>query len=141
MYHVLPQSLRSKVCRHFPAINQKQLERFLSVRTKYRNVCVHSDRLFTYKTIDQILDTSLHEKLKIPKQGSQYIYGKQDLFAIVIAFRYLLPTEDFINFKKKLVQEIRKLNKELLHITESELLEQMGFPANWENITRYRLIP
>ena len=104
-------------------------------------MCAHSDRLFTYKTIDQILDTSLHEKLKIPKQGNQYIYGKQDLFAIVIAFRYLLPKEDFINFKKKLVREIGKLNKELLHITESELLEQMGFPANWKNITRYRLIP
>lgn len=141
MYNVLPQSLRSKVCRHFPAIHQKQLERFLSVLTKYRNVCAHGDRLFTYKTVDQILDTPLHEKLKIPKRGNQYIYGKQDLFAIVIAFRYLLPKEDFINFKKKLVREIEKLNKELLHITESELLEQMGFPANWENITRYRLIP
>lgn len=31
MYNVLPQSLRSKICRHFPPINQRQLERFLSV--------------------------------------------------------------------------------------------------------------
>lgn len=139
MYHVLPHSLRSKVCRHFPSINQKQLERFLSVLTKYRNVCAHGDRLFTYKTIDQISDTPLHSKLQIPKHGNQYIYGKQDLFAVVIAFRYLLAKEDFTNFKRKLIREISKLNKKLRHITETELLEQMGFPKNWKNITYYKL--
>ena len=46
MYNVLAQSLRSKICRHFPNVNQRQLERFLSVLTKYRNVCAHGDRLF-----------------------------------------------------------------------------------------------
>lgn len=30
--------------------------------------------------------------------------------------------------------------KELIHITNSELLEQMGFPPNWKNITRYQLL-
>ncbi len=141
MYSVLPQPLRSKVCRHFPSVNQRQLERFLSVLTKYRNVCAHSDRLFTYKTIDQILDTPLHAKLEIPKQGNQYMYGKQDLFAVVIAFRYLLPKEDFSDFKRKLIREIGKLSQKLVHITEKELLEQMGFPEKWRNITRYRLMP
>ena len=95
MYKVLPQPLRSKICRHFPAVHQKQLERFLSVLTKYRNVCAHNDRLFTYRTVDQILDTSLHAKMALPKRGNQYMYGKQDLFAVVIAFRYLLPKENF----------------------------------------------
>ncbi|ANU50329.2 abortive phage resistance protein [Enterocloster clostridioformis] len=141
MYNVLPQSLRSKVCRHFPAVNQRQLERYLSVLTKYRNVCAHSERLFTYKTVDQILDTPLHAKLDIQKKGNQYIYGKQDLFAVVIAFRYLLPKEDFTNFKRSLVLKTGKLNKKLVHITESELLEQMGFPDSWKNITRYPLTP
>ena len=141
MFNVLPQSLRSKVCRHFPAVNQRQLERYLSVLTKYRNVCAHGDRLFTFKTVDQILDTPLHAKLKIRKKGNQYIYGKQDLFAVVVAFRYLLPKEDFSDFKNNLVLKIGKLNKKLIQITESELLEQMGFPDNWKNITRYHLIP
>lgn len=48
MYTVLPQSLRAKICKHFPSVNQRQLERYLSVLTKYRNVCAHGDRLFTY---------------------------------------------------------------------------------------------
>jgi len=107
MYKVLPQSLRTKVC----------------------------------KTVDQLLDTPLHARLSIPKQGNQYIYGKQDLFAVVIGFRYLLSKEEFAVFKKRLVLEIGRLNKNLAHITESELFEQMGFPPNWKNITRYRLTP
>jgi len=141
IYKVLPQSLRTKVCKHFHSVNQRQLERFLSVLTKYRNACAHGDRLFTYKTVDQLLDTPLHARLSIPKQGNQYIYGKQDLFAVVIAFRYLLPKEEFAAFKKRLALETGRINKNLVHITESELFEQMGFPPNWKSITRYRLTP
>jgi len=48
----------------------------------------------------------------------------------VIAFRYLLPKEDFMNFKRKLTAEITKATKNLVHITETELLEHMGFPDN-----------
>lgn len=136
MYNVLSQSLRSKICRHFPNVNQRQLERYLSVLTKYRNVCAHGDRLFAYKTIDQILDTPLHAKLRIQKKGNQYIYGKQDLFAVVIAFRYLLPKEDFSTFKRNLAMQIKYLDKKMARITEAELLKQMGFPDNWKNITR-----
>ena len=141
MYNVLEQSLRSKICRHFPNINQRQLERFLSVLAKYRNVCAHGDRLFSYRTVDQILDTPLHAKLCIPQQGNQYICGKQDLFAVVIAFRYLLPKEDFLEFKRKLTLEISSVNKNLIHIAGNELLAHMGFPPNWKNITRYQLTP
>lgn len=137
MYHILPQSIRSKVCRHFPSVNQKQLDRFLSVLTKYRNVCAHSDRLFTYKTIDQIPDTSLHMKLEIPKQGNQYTYGKQDLFSVVIAFYYLLSKKDSIDFIKRLHSEMKTASEKIIHITNSELLCQMGFPNNWESIINF----
>lgn len=139
MYKVLPQPLRSKICRHFPAVHQKQLERFLSVLTKYRNVCAHNDRLFTYRTVDQILDTPLHAKMVLPKRGNQYMYGKQDLFAVAIAFRYLLPKENFITFQTKLAAELLKINSQLIHITEDELMSHMGFPENWKDITRYHI--
>lgn len=141
MYKVFPQSLQSKVCKNFACVNQRQMEQFLSVLTKFRNVCAHGERLFTYRTIDNISDLPLHQKMEIPKQGIQYLYGKNDLFAVVIAFRYLLPKEDFLKFKRKLTIEISKVNKKLIHITENELLEHMGFPKNWMNITRYTLTP
>lgn len=135
MYKVFPQSLRSKICKNFQVINQRQLEQFLSVLTKFRNVCAHGERLFTYRTIDNISDLPLHQNLSIPQNGIQYKYGKNDLFAVVISFRYLLPEEDFSDFKKNLSFEISKANKKMVHITEPELLVHMGFPPNWEDIS------
>ena len=50
MFRVFPQSLKSKVSKNFAPLNPHQMEQFLSVLTKYRNVCAHGERLFTYKT-------------------------------------------------------------------------------------------
>ena len=96
---------------------------------------------FQQETVSDHCLGTIHSKLNIPQQGNQFIYGKQDLFSVVIAFRYLLPKDDFLIFKRKLTLEISKVNKNLLHITEDELLKRMGFPQNWKNISRYRLTP
>ena len=139
MFRVFPQSLKSKVSKNFEPLNQHQMEQFLSVLTKYRNVCAHGERLFTYRTVDAIADTPLHKKLSLPQSGNQYEKGKQDLFAVVIAFRYLLPGKDFLEFKRKLIKEIDRVNREVEHISEVELLNKMGFSENWKSITKYHL--
>ena len=61
------------------------------------------------------------------------------MFVVVIAFRYLLPEKIFLEFKRKLIKEIDRVNREVEHISEVELLNKMGFPENWKNITRYHL--
>ena len=53
-----------------------------------------------------------------PQSGNQYENGKQDLFAVVIAFRYILPGKDFLEFKRKLIKEIDRVNREVEHISE-----------------------
>ena len=75
--------------------------------------------------------------MSIPKQGIQYQYGKNDLFAVVIAFRYLLPDKDFLIFRKRLIQLINAISKKLTHLNNHDLLEKMGFPQNWKTIARY----
>lgn len=139
MYQVFPQSIQSRICKNFIDIKQHQMEQILSVLTKFRNVCAHGERLFTYKTIDHICDLPIHQKLSIPIKGTQYQYGKNDLFAVVIAFRYLLPVKDFRSFKRKLSRLIDKVTEKLVHIEYIELLDHMGFPENWKNITRFHL--
>ncbi len=57
----------------------------------------------------------------------------------MIAFRYLLPRQDFLEFKRKLIKEIDRVKREVEHISETELLNKMGFPENWKNITKYHL--
>ena len=137
-YEYTTQDIQSKVARNFEKVNQRQLEQFLSVMTKFRNVCAHGERLYSYQTRNDIPDTALHQKLSIPKNGTQYSMGKHDLFAIVIAFRYLLPNDDFIRFKTSLAKIIRQYLNSHGALNESTLYKYMGFPANWNKITTYK---
>lgn len=137
-YSFMTSDLKVKVSKNFDGVNESQLKQYLRVITKFRNVCAHGDRLFTYNTHDSIPDTPLHQKLGIAKRGAQYIYGKTDLFAIVIAFRYFLPSEDFLKFKASLNRIIKHYLRSSVAITEVELLPMMGFPQNWAKISSYK---
>ena len=139
MYIFLTSDLQTKVSKNFLHVNEKQLRQYLTVLTKFRNVCAHNERLFSYRTKDTIPDTILHQKLCISKTGNAYILGKRDLFAMVIAFRYLLSPNEFHTFKKSLTQCIDKLLKATNHIAEDELLNAMGFPLNWKKISTYKI--
>lgn len=66
----------------------------------FRNICAHGERLYSYKTKNAIPDFPIHDKLGIIKKGKQYECGKHDLFAVVIALRYLLPKNLFKNLNK-----------------------------------------
>lgn len=139
MYHCFPNDLQVKISTNYINVNEKDLVQYLKVLTKFRNVCAHNDRLLSYTTSDDISDTAIHSKLGIAKKGRQYVYGKRDLFSVVIAFRYLLTREDFIEFKGELSKSIKRFICQTTNITHDELLHEMGFPANWKKITAYRL--
>lgn len=139
MFVFLTQNLQSRICREYP-LNIRQMDQILSVLTKYRNAFAHGERLFSYTTRDDIPDLPIHAKLGITKRGNQYVYGKHDLFAVVIAFRYLLPSDAFLAFKQELSKEIDRFSKNCSSLSQSDLLSAMGFPSNWKNISRrYKL--
>lgn len=100
MYSFLKPGMRSKIARNYTHVNDRELEQYLKVLVLYRNVCAHNERLYSHKVYSEIPDTALHIKLGISKTGSQYDLGKKDLFGVVIAFRYLLPSEEFQAFKQ-----------------------------------------
>lgn len=137
-YEYTTQDIQSKVARNFEKVNQKQLEQYLSVMTKFRNVCAHGERLYSYQTRNDIPDTALHQKLRIAKTGTQYSMGKHDLFAMVIVFRYLLSDDDFKRFKASLTNVIRHYLKTPGAMDEVALYTYMGFPASWSKITAYK---
>lgn len=137
-YSYTTQDLKIKVSKNFDKVNEKQLEQYLSVITKFRNVCAHNERLYSYNTRDDIPDTDTHKKLGIPQKGSQYTCGKRDLFALVISFRYLLPDEDFKKFKASLSRILKHYIDSTTAMTEIDLYKYMGFPANWKKISSYR---
>lgn len=138
-YALLPFQLQSDISKEFSGVKEKELERYLKILTLFRNVCAHNERLYSFRIQVDFPDTALHRKLKIPKKGNQYLYGKRDLFGLVIAFRYLLSKQDFQAFKRSLMRIISHYTKSSSQISEDTLLSMMGFPSNWKSITRYRL--
>ena len=139
-YDYSQHAIQSKVSHEFPALNEHKIRKILPLLTKYRNVCAHGERLFSYRTHTSIPDLKLHRKLHIPKINGHYIYGKQDLFAVVISFKYFLEHDDFIIFKRQLSIAIKLLLKDTSVITESHLYSMMGFPQNWKQISRIKNI-
>ena len=134
-YSYTTQNLKVKVSKNFGGVNERQLEQYLSVIAKFRNVCAHNERLYSYQTRNDIPDTAIHQKLGIPKNGTQYRCGKRDLFAVVIAFRYLLPNDSFRKFKASLSRILKHYLKSGA-MSEADLYRYMGFPDNWGTISR-----
>lgn len=138
MYMLLSQDIQSRISKNYLGINESQMVSILTVLVKFRNVCAHGERLFTYKTVDSIPDLPIHKKLDITQKGKQYINGKNDLFAVVIALKYLLNDVWYKEFIKELKKVIDSYLRKHDSIQEQELYEKMGFPENWKKITRYR---
>ena len=75
--------------------------------------------------------------------GKEMVDKLTDLISIFqrpeLDFSDVYKRQDFLEFKRKLIKEIDRVNREVEHISEVELLNKMGFPKNWKNITRYHL--
>ncbi len=138
-YSLLKFPMKTDICSEFTNIDEDTLASYLEKLCLIRNVCAHNERLYSFRFDKDFPDTKIHQKLGIPMKGEQYIYGKNDLFGAVIALRYLLPSKSFRLFKSELLKCIKHYLKSSPRITRSELYRFMGFPDNWESITRYRI--
>ncbi len=139
-YSFLKQKDQNQIARQF-GVKPDHLETFLAVLTIFRNACAHDERFFSLRTerIDHtdnsIKNTNIHESLKIEKNSSgNYIYGKNDLFAVVIILKSLLTDSKFKEFFSSLQAELNKLNQSLHTINIDIVTKKMGFPSNWTEI-------
>ena len=107
---------------------------YLPILANYRNLCAHEDILYENRTQKQIDDTIYHQLLDIPKENGEYIYGKCDLFALLIIMRQMLLTEDFKNMIIELDNVVQTLNYNLTSIKIEKVLHRMGFPENWKDL-------
>lgn len=141
MYGLCKPQVQSAISREFLGIDEHQLKQILQVVTDFRNVCAHNERLFTHRCpTHDIPNLPLHQKLKIPKNGQEYIYGKRDYFAVVLALRYLIPHKEFLVYKKHLSKLMDNLCATTDKISQEALYEKLGFPCNWKKITSYKKV-
>ena len=75
-------------------VNTDTFSKYLVMLSNYRNLCAHEDILFENKSQRIIDDTPYHLMLNIDKTNGEYIYGKNDLFAVIIIMKQLLSNNE-----------------------------------------------
>ena len=108
---------------------------YIGLLSNYRNLCAHEDIVYEHRTQKTIPDTKYHRLLDIPMMNDEYIYGKNDMFSVVIMLKQVLNKNDFTDFVNEVNFELSLLDGRVNVIPQSKILDRMGFPSNWEDIT------
>ena len=130
LYSVLKKEDQIEIASVFN-VSTEYLEDFLPILANYRNLCAHEDIMFDHKTEKVIPDTEYHEKLNIFKMDDEYIYGKNDIFAVIIMLKYLLRKDDFRIMLKEIDYEKELLDSRIDSIPIEKILDRMGIPKNY----------
>jgi len=117
-------------------IRHEDLEIFLYLLANFRNICAHEDILYDHRTQRTIPDNQIHEYLNINKIEGEYQYGKNDLFALMIIFKYMLTPEEFREMIRETSYEIDILDGKVDIVPVESILNRIGFPTNWKQIMR-----
>lgn len=133
LYSILKQQDKDEIAAIF-GVPTNYLDDFLPLLSNYRNLCAHEDIVFDHKTEKYISDNEYHEKLKIFRMDDEYVYGKNDIFAVVIIFKYLLSDDNFRLLMKEMEYEIEALDGRVDVIPIGKILDHMGFPKNYMDI-------
>ncbi len=118
----------------FYKIDSQSLSIYLAVLSNYRNLCAHEDILYEHRTQRNIPDTKYHYQLDIPKYEDEYIYGKNDLYSVVIILKQMLTEREFRNFVNEISYEVDYLEGRVKTIKKELILDKIGFPCNWRDI-------
>ena len=111
---------------------------YIALLSNYRNLCAHEDIVFEHKTQKEIPDTRYHRELDIPMMNDEYIYGKNDIFSVVIMLKFMLNESDFTDFINEVNYDLCLLDGRVNIIPQDKILDRMGFPANWEEIAKIK---
>ena len=90
--------------------------------------------MFENKTQRAIADNKYHRLLKIPITNDEYIYGKNDVFALVIVMKQMLNNDEFKNMALEIGHAFKNLELNIKSIPISKVYDRMGFPVNWLEI-------
>ena len=134
LFTILKSEDRKEIADYYN-LSPDKIENYMSILANYRNLCAHEDILFNHVAQKTIADTTFHLQLGIPKVDDEYIYGKHDIFALLIILKELLTTDDFKMMMNEICYEIDKLSSKLKVIDVSKVLYRMGFPENYKQLS------
>ncbi len=135
LFSILKQEDKEEIASYYNGVDSDQLGDYLQILSNYRNLCAHEDILYNHETQKAIGDTKYHTLLDIPKVDDEYIYGKHDIFALIIILKRMLTFEDFKMMMNEIDYEIEWLSSKLKSIGVQKVLYRMGFPDNYKQIS------
>ena len=135
LFSILKQEDKDEIASYYANINSSSLGDYLSILSNYRNLCAHEDILYNHVTQKSIDDTRFHLELDIPKVEDEYIYGKNDIFALIIILKEMLTFTDFKMMMNEIEYEIDWLSSKLKSIDVQKVLYRMGFSDNYKQIS------
>lgn len=133
LYSILKEEDQNEIA-SFYNITAYELNVYLSLLANYRNLCAHEDIIYDHQTQRSIPDNKYHELLNIPKEYDEYIYGKNDFFAIIIMMKSLLSESEFRNMLNEVSYEIDRLSGKIHSVLVTDILSRIGFPKNFRDI-------
>jgi len=134
MFTILKKEDQQAICEIYH-VTIDELTTYLPILANYRNLCAHEDIVYDNKTQRDIDDTVYHQLLKLEKIEGEYCCGKNDLFALIIIMKQVLKYEDFLNMTLELERIIDNLEYNLKTISIDKILNIMGFPENWKELS------
>ena len=135
LFSILKQEDKEEIAAYYENVGPNDLEDYLSILSNYRNLCAHEDILYNHVTQKGINDSVIHQNLGIPKVDGEYIYGKNDIFALIIILKQVLTFSDFKMMMNEIQYEIDWLSSKLKSIDVQKILFRMGFPENYKQIS------
>ena len=132
-YSILKEEDQDQIAKIYH-LKPETLITYLPILANYRNLCAHEDILFDNRTQKEIDDNIYHQLLNIPKTEDGYIYGKNDLLALIIIMKDMLKNDEFKGMMIEIENAVDTLDYNLSTISVEKVLNKMGFPKNWDEL-------
>lgn len=119
----------------FYNVNCDTMSTYLQMLANFRNLCAHEDILYDHRTQKCIPNSKYHSQLEIEKNSDgEYMYGRNDLFALMIIMKELLTKEEFNDMMYQIGYEIDVLDGKVDTVPLKVILNKIGFPDNFRTI-------
>ena len=92
MYNFSSNKLQSQIAREFKNVYGPKLSSMLNILSKFRNVCAHGERLYSYATKKEIKNLPIYSRI-----DNYTPTARNNLFAIYICIKYLSTDESLIS--------------------------------------------
>ncbi len=135
LYSILKPDDKLSIAEYYN-LDVETLGTYIALLSNYRNLCAHEDIVYEHRTQKMISDTIYHHELNIPVMNDEYIYGKNDIFAVIIMLKYMLDEGNFTDMVNEIEYELSLLDGRVDVIPQSKILDRMGFPENWSEISK-----